>query len=379
VRKTPEKEPIINQEFEKSQEVDKRQEFEKTQEIDKRQEFDKSQEFEKTQKIDKIQDPEKSQEVDKKQEFEKRQEVDKRQEIDKGQEFEKSQKFDKRHEFEKRQESEKRQKIDKIQDPEKSQEIDKSQHPEKTDEINKSQELQLNQAFLKQVFEKKESLQTNQNVQTKSKLSSLLNNYTSFNGTNFGIFLKGLHVNKILENFKQNKYDNFDIIQFKKDIRKKYPLPDLYQTKLIERKELTSFIISEKDNSKHKFFVLEDYPEICNWCREKITSNPLGIPLYLDFIQGTYIIFFENTFYCCFECCYSGIKSLSFDETYSNSEYILKFLFYLTTGNHNLREAPDWRILKKNNDISRTFFKKIGYIETKILSPVFSIRQETNL
>jgi hypothetical protein len=344
VRKTPEKELKINQEFEKRQDSEKRQEIDKSQEFEKRQEVDKRQESEKRQKINKIQDPEKRQEVEKKQGSEKRQEIDKNQDL------------------------------------EKRQEVDKSQHPENTDEVNKNQELQLNQAFqIKQVFEKKESLQTNQNVQTKSKLSSLLNNYTSFNGTNFGIFLKGLHVNKILEDFKQRKYDNFDIEQFKKDIRKKYPLPDLYQTKLIERKELTSFIISEKDNSKHKFFVLEEYPEICNWCREKITSNPLGIPLYLDFIQGTYIIFFENTFYCCFECCYSGIKSLSFDETYSNSEYILKFLFYLTTGNHNLREAPDWRILKKNNDISRTFFKKIGYIETKILSPVFLIRQEPNL
>jgi len=350
VRKTPEKELKINQESEKRQEVDKRQEFEKTWES------------------------EKSQKIDKRQEFEKRQEVEKKQGSEKRQEIDKSQEFEKRQEFEKSQE------IDKSQGSEKRQEVDKSQHPEKTDEVNKNQELQLNQAFqIKQVFEKKESLQTNQIPQTKSKLSSLLNNYTSFNGTNFGIFLKGLHVNKILEDFKQKKYDNFDIEQFKKDIRKKYPLPDLYQTKLIERKELTSFIISEKDNSKHKFFVLEEYPEICNWCREKITSNPLGIPLYLDFIQGTYIIFFENTFYCCFECCYSGIKSLSFDETYSNSEYILKFLFYLTTGNHNLREAPDWRILKKNNDISRTFFKKIGYIETKILSPVFLIRQEPNL
>jgi len=374
VRKTPEKELKINQEFDKSQE------FEKTQGSEKGQKIDKSQEFEKTQ------GSEKRQEIDKRQEFEKTQEFEKGQKIDKSQEFEKRQKIDKIQNPEKRQEvhkkhgSEKRQEIDKSQEFEKTQELDKSQQPEKADEVNKSQELQLNQVFqIKQVFEKKESLQTNQNAQTKSKLSSLLNNYTSFNGTNFGIFLKGLHVNKILEDFKQKKYDNFDIKQFKKDIRKKYPLPDLYQTKLIERKELTSFIISEKDNSKHKFFVLEEYPEICNWCREKITSNPLGIPLYLDFIQGTYIIFFENTFYCCFECCYSGIKSLSFDETYSNSEYILKFLFYLTTGNHNLREAPDWRIMKKNNDIIRTFFKKIGYIETKILSPVFLIRQETNL
>jgi hypothetical protein len=234
--------------------------------------------------------------------------------------------------------------------------------------------------MMNQKIEKKQEVEEKKDIEKKPKISSLLNNYTSFNGTNFGIFLKGIRVNEIIENFKQNKYKDFDINEFKRNIRKKYFLPDLYQTKLIERKELTTFIITEKDNSKHKFFILEDEPELCNWCREKISSMPLGIPLFLDLIKGVYIIFFESTFYCCFECCYSGIKSMSFDETYSNSEYILKFLFYLTTGNHNLKSAPDWRIMKKeNSNIKRTTFKKIGYIESRILSPLFLMKQENNL
>lgn len=214
-----------------------------------------------------------------------------------------------------------------------------------------------------------------------AKLSNLLTNYTSFNGTDFGIFLKGLHINKIMENFRQNKYSNFDIRKFKENIRKKYPLlPDFYQTRLIEKKELVSFVFSEKDNTKHKFFVLDEEPELCNWCREPISGIPIGIPLQLYFTEGCYTVFFESTFYCCFECCYSGVKSISFDETYSNSEYILKFLFYLTTKGHDLREAPDWRIMKKNtlmnNNMNKTFLKKIGYVETRILSPIFSVKQD---
>lgn len=191
-----------------------------------------------------------------------------------------------------------------------------------------------------------------------------------------GIFLKGFSVNEIIKKFKTGEYDNLDLQKFKKDLKENFLLPDFQSTKVIEKKEITSFSVTCRDNTKFKLFVLDE-PDVCEWCRDKLPESPnlpVGIPLFMERKEDIYIIYFEKTFYCSFECCFAGIKMLSRNEAYSNSEYILKFLYYISTGKHDLTEAPDWKIIKKIKNLpEKTFLKKIGYIEFKNLNIVYSV------
>lgn len=135
-----------------------------------------------------------------------------------------------------------------------------------------------------------------------------------------------------------------------------------------------SFIIAKEYIDKGQ--IINTLPKVgkCLWCRMPIEDAPIGIPISMEWIrnqntlpdnsdqisrQPDIIVFHVDGTFCCFECCYAGLKqiyvpkNLFKDPVYNNSEHLLKMMYTILypekgSGTQELREAPDWRLLKEN-------------------------------
>jgi hypothetical protein len=186
-----------------------------------------------------------------------------------------------------------------------------------------------------------------------------------------GIFLRKLQVDDIISKYNKGYYHNLDLLQLRKEIKKEYILPDFQSVKVIKRKDAGIYTIKDKDSTSYKLYIPPE-DNYCQFCRRELNSNTLGIPVDLKVTEDeVYIFYMENTYFCSFECCYSYIRIF---KEYSNSESILKFLYYLTTKSHDLKYFPDWRIASKR-DMQVTKMRKIGNVKIEMYSPVYSIEQ----
>jgi hypothetical protein len=174
-------------------------------------------------------------------------------------------------------------------------------------------------------------------------------------------------VNNIIEKYNKGYYHDLDLSKLKA----KYILPDLNNIKLIERKETGIYTVKDKDGTYYKLYIPSE-DKYCQFCRKELDSNTLGIPIDLKIINDdVYVFYMENTLFCSFECCYSYIRIF---KEYSNSESILKFLYYLNTKSHDLNYFPDWRTASKR--VSHvTKMRKIGNVKIEMYSPVYSTEQ----
>lgn len=96
-----------------------------------------------------------------------------------------------------------------------------------------------------------------------------------------------------------------------------------------------------------------DKKYLCNWCRLHQSAEPIIIPIKVEQINGNFA-FHGTGNYCCFECAFADLKTKLYtglylrDLLYSNSENLLRFMYYIYTGLDNLVAAPDWILHEKN-------------------------------
>ena len=120
-----------------------------------------------------------------------------------------------------------------------------------------------------------------------------------------------------------------------------------------------AFEYTDKNGSKlkiitgnHSNWLAENKKEnfICNWCRIKynsITKIPLLLPVQIEKLDDK-LVFHGTGDYCCFECAYADLKTKCYsgfyykDSIYSDSEGLLRYMYYLFTGRDNLIASPPW-------------------------------------
>lgn len=93
--------------------------------------------------------------------------------------------------------------------------------------------------------------------------------------------------------------------------------------------------------------------QICNWCRQPFTGDPVGIPVRMTTHEdGTTIFYIDDPHYKTYECALASLEntiSLTRDPLYLNSEQFLRLAHHLQYPARGiLRKAPDWRLHKGN-------------------------------
>ena len=92
--------------------------------------------------------------------------------------------------------------------------------------------------------------------------------------------------------------------------------------------------------------------QCCQWCRCTIKTKPIGIPVgYLKDSRNNQHIMQVSGVYCCFECCFSGLKSKGPVDKYRFSEAYLRVIFAVMHPGKVLKDAPDWTLHKVNGGI----------------------------
>ena len=94
-----------------------------------------------------------------------------------------------------------------------------------------------------------------------------------------------------------------------------------------------------------------EYPDdckyLCFWCRKNIQGNPMGVPISVFILPDGTKQYICDGWLCGFECTLAFIRKYK-DPLYINSEVLLTNLFYKLYPGKELKEAVDWRLLKRN-------------------------------
>jgi hypothetical protein len=86
----------------------------------------------------------------------------------------------------------------------------------------------------------------------------------------------------------------------------------------------------------------------CQWCRDTLTSEPIGLPIKLKGGVGN-LEFRTEGCYCSFECAYADyIRSFINDPAYYNTESYLHNIFETIYPSKRLKPAPDWKLHECN-------------------------------
>ena len=200
------------------------------------------------------------------------------------------------------------------------------------------------------------------------------------------IFLRKINPDQIIRDYFEGKYRNITLesLENLKNLKKvtfhekKFNIIPEFPT----QRDSEIYTYKDKNNASQKIYTTNRGKlKSCLWCLKPLGANPIGIPVRLqefyDNGQKIYQFYIDQIYYCSFECCYSGLKRfLNFppnyrDITYSNSEYLLKFMYFLTTGQRDLQEAPDFRVTVEHEEVKKTAFKKIGFVNITPLHPEF--------
>jgi len=79
----------------------------------------------------------------------------------------------------------------------------------------------------------------------------------------------------------------------------------------------------------------------------KIVNCALLLPVQIEKVDDK-LIFHGTGEYCCFECAFADLKTKCYtgfyykDSVYSDSEGLLRYMYYLFTGKENLTASPPW-------------------------------------
>ena len=159
----------------------------------------------------------------------------------------------------------------------------------------------------------------------------------------------------------------------------------------------------------------------CFWCRHSFTQRPIGCPInfkctrlfkkyYSEITKNNYCLqesicnkqledckdtnesnfftlevqpsnyYITDGIFCSFNCCYAFVLSRKKDPIYSQSESLLKKMYYDLFPNYeiNLQPAPHWRLLQAYGgelsiDEFRKNFYKVQYTENDDYTNVFPV------
>lgn len=88
----------------------------------------------------------------------------------------------------------------------------------------------------------------------------------------------------------------------------------------------------------------------CDWCRDVLKTDPVGIPIKIDFIED-YLVCHTPTCHCSFECAFASLiddsKFLKPNYT-ADSVVYLNIMFNRIFPDEKLLPAPDWKLHKNN-------------------------------
>ena len=97
----------------------------------------------------------------------------------------------------------------------------------------------------------------------------------------------------------------------------------------------------------------EDHTDVpCDWCRLQFDTQPFGVPV--ERRVAPEVVYWIEGNACCCECSYSLIcedqekMPERRNQSYHNSEILLRGIFSKLFPDRELRRAMDWRLLKKN-------------------------------
>jgi hypothetical protein len=144
----------------------------------------------------------------------------------------------------------------------------------------------------------------------------------------------------------------------------------------------------------------------CFWCRHPIFSKSIGCPLslrpntvtkqYTSHINGndycireqlrdeaTQQLYETDGSFCSFECCYAFIQDHKGDPLYSQSETLLRKIYYQQVQSMDLQCAPHWRLLSEYGGTMsieefRASVQTITYSFEQVLwNPIYLLFRET--
>lgn len=144
----------------------------------------------------------------------------------------------------------------------------------------------------------------------------------------------------------------------------------------------------------------------CFWCRHPIFSTCIGCPInlrpnidtkhYTSHINGNEYCIREQLreeaaqqvyemdgAFCSFECCYAFIRDRKNDPFYSQSETLLRMIYYRQSQSMDLQCAPHWRLLKEYGGTMsieefRASVQTITYTFEQVLwNPIYLLFKET--
>jgi hypothetical protein len=135
-------------------------------------------------------------------------------------------------------------------------------------------------------------------------------------------------------------------------------------------KTYSEYVIDHENNLKYNGLLPGG---MCMWCRREC-KNPIGIPIKMIFDKKKNIsIYWMLHKFCTFNCSYAFLKLvISKDSVYTDSECLLRKLFYFLYPKNTLRESPDWTLLDINGGpLTKDKFFCEKYEYRKLLGIVF--------
>lgn len=173
------------------------------------------------------------------------------------------------------------------------------------------------------------------------------------------ICLRGIDTEELAQKYERGEFSSLREIE---------PMKETLKIRKLVVEQTTSrdaavYTFRDRNNCIHRVWTTNRVPtDECWWCRKSMKDRtPVGVPYAVNELNGMYIFYVDQPNYCSFECAFSGMKYFP-NQRLVPSEYLLRFMYFLITGSRELREAPDWRLMREYSDQARSkTFKPMGY------------------
>jgi len=158
--------------------------------------------------------------------------------------------------------------------------------------------------------------------------------------------LKGVSIDSLLDKYKSGSVDHSHIntkisVNEYKDPTVKVFNQDVSQPSFC-RKDKTGNTINYRTTGNK-------VSPLCFWCRAELKDKYVGLPISICSDEKE-LSFYTDGFFCDnkYSCAYAFYQLYSKDSLYSDTSFLLKYIFNLEYDNQVLRPAPDWRLHERN-------------------------------
>jgi hypothetical protein len=163
-------------------------------------------------------------------------------------------------------------------------------------------------------------------------------------GVNPVFTISDIDIEDILNRYNQGLYNNVTLESIKG------PSKPIRAATSIAGDQNASAFVSIDNRGIRSCMVSANYKHLnkCQWCRDTLTSEPIGLPVKLKGGVGN-LEFVTEGCYCSFECAYADyIRSFINDPSYKATESYLHNIFESIYPDKRLRPAPDWKLHECN-------------------------------